>query len=70
MTALCPHCGALVITMRINQVESKDTAGKTWRTATFACQMCNKVLGANFDSVRFAQWIVDEVTKALREKAQ
>ena len=69
MIGTCPHCNRHLPSLNVNAVDAVDPASmsRAWKSATFTCPMCQKVLGAGFDQTVLAQVVATEVVNRLRQ---
>ncbi len=66
MPGKCPYCDQLLgQSIIVEPVNAIDNVGTTWKSATFICPHCKKVVGVTFDHELQTNQIIDIVLNSL-----
>ena len=66
MKGNCPSCQKTVLNCRISEMDGTVFMGRTWRTISFNCPMCNTILGVQIDPIAVKTDVVNELFQKLR----
>jgi hypothetical protein len=63
---MCPHCNAMINTVRLRDVTVTGGAGtRQWRGIAYCCNLCQKVLSVSIDPIALKTDTIEELADRL-----